>query len=69
MLFINHSEIQDESTKFVQENGSCNPHIQNLRIHAEINLVIVGDAVSTGAGKLNCKFIIHAVLPIWIGVN
>mmetsp|Transcript_54790 Transcript_54790/g.63003 ORF Transcript_54790/g.63003 Transcript_54790/m.63003 type:complete len:334 (+) Transcript_54790:45-1046(+) len=45
------SEIQDESNKLVQENGS----------------LTVGDVVATGSGKLNCKHVIHAVLPIWIG--
>jgi putative ATPase len=43
------SSIQKESNKYVKENG----------------IVKTGQCAVTGAGTLPCKFVIHAVGPIW----
>ncbi len=42
-------EIQKESTEYVDEHGPVN----------------VGTVAVTGAGKLKCKKVIHAVGPRW----
>lgn len=44
-------ELLEECKKIIAQIGSCPP----------------GNAVITGAGKLNCKYIIHTVGPIWRG--
>lgn len=43
--------IQEESDRWVRENG----------------IVPTGQVVATGAGSLPCKYVIHAVGPIWHG--
>ncbi|MGB9770498.1 MAG: O-acetyl-ADP-ribose deacetylase [Candidatus Kapaibacteriota bacterium] len=45
------AELLEECRKIVAEIGSCPP----------------GNAVITGSGKLKCKYVIHAVGPIWRG--
>ncbi len=45
--------IQDESSKWVREHGS----------------VATGSAAITGAGVLPCRYVIHAVGPVWRGGN
>lgn len=45
------SELLEECKKIVSRIGSCPP----------------GNAVITGAGELYCKYVIHAVGPIWRG--
>lgn len=44
-------ELLEECKKVVEKIGSCPP----------------GNAVITGAGRLKCKYVIHAVGPIWRG--
>lgn len=45
------SEIQRESSEWVRQNGP----------------VSTGSAAITGAGRLPCRFVIHAVGPVWRG--
>ena len=47
------SEIQEESDRYVREHGS----------------VVAGNVALTQAGKLPCRYIIHAVGPVWNGGN
>ncbi|MFN9903464.1 MAG: macro domain-containing protein, partial [bacterium] len=42
-------QIQKESSKYVKEHG----------------IVKTGQCCYTGAGKLPCKYVIHAVGPVW----
>ncbi len=44
-------ELLEECKKIIARIGSCPP----------------GNAVITGAGKLECKYVIHSVGPIWRG--
>lgn len=46
-------ELLEECKRIVAEIGSCPP----------------GNAVITGSGRLACKYVIHAVGPIWKGGN